>query len=268
MRHIRKYEGAQSPLMRSPDFARRKKDLVDYMGSLGFDLLDDEEGADLDGDGQEESLLMRFDKGDVKVIALLGNYTFPDPDKGRPGTFQYRFQVSLSRSVGGEVLLRAADPESAANDMQGVRRLLPKYLEQGRLKNLGVKDARPSAPDPGEPEEERMISRKEYDDMLNAAIDDEDWEEASRIQGRWGGKFYKENVGFESGQEGHEIGQETLDPLADKEYEPTKREYDEMLDAALDAKDWERATEIQRKWGARFYRESMRHIRAYALFRS
>ena len=47
--------------------------------------------------------------------------------------------------------------------------------------------------------------------------------------------------------------------------QPSKREYEDMLNAALDAEDWKKATALQKKWGGMFYKESasyaMRHLR-------
>lgn len=43
------------------------------------------------------------------------------------------------------------------------------------------------------------------------------------------------------------------------EREPSRSEYDRLLNAAIDRKDWAEATRLQGKWGDRFYRESTQH---------
>lgn len=178
-----------SPLLTSREFLKRKGDLVDYLVSLGFELLDDESTTDLNGDGEDESLLLRFERGDVMVIALLGNYTQPDPKVGRSGNFQYAFRVSMSKNAGGEVLLDTQSREAWAEDISGAKRVLPKYIEMGRLKGLGVKDAKG-----GGGAGREMISKAEYDELLDAAIGDKNWAEATRLQKEWGDVFYKEGM--------------------------------------------------------------------------
>ena len=420
MRHIRKiFEDKEAPILRSPEFLKRKQELVDYLGSLGFELEDDGQPYDMSGDGTAESLLTRFYKGDVMIVVALNNYTHPDPARGRKGNFAYQLRISMSKNAGGEVLLASDSKEAIAEDIQQLKKVVPKYVEQGRLKGLGVEDA-----EAGEvsDEEERAPSKREYEDMLNAALDAKDWRRATELQKKWGDKFYRESatyamrhirkifededykeenlekeesilrspeflrrkkeledylssLGFEnkitrSEDFGHvqpgyaeqltqfcngdveihvllcyyfdpepgygnfmyqlivsmsqDLGGERLlvpkagcfhphprNPKSDEaiaediqqikkvipkyveqgrlrglslaslnrlfvftgkdargvpQYkEPSKREYEDMLNAALDAKDWKKATELQKKWGDKFYRESatyaMRHLR-------
>ncbi len=181
------------PILKSSDFLRKKHDLVDYLESLGLEV-ENSQPYDMSGDGKAESLMMRFSKGEMNIVVGLNNYSYSNPKKGRKGKFAYQFKIFMSRDAGGEVLLSYDSEESIAEDINQIKKVVRKYVEQGRLKNLGVKDA--EAFDIPEEEEDYIPSKKEYDEMLNNAIDSNDRKRAEEIVNKWGDRFYKENTSY------------------------------------------------------------------------
>lgn len=182
------------PILKSSDFLKKKQDLIDYFESVGFEV-EMTQPFDISGDGTAESLIVRFIKGDVIVIVAMSNYSYPDPKNKRKGKFAYQLNIAVSKDAGGEILLSCESDEAVVEDINQIKKVASKYLEQGRLKGLGVKDA--AAVELSEIEkEDRIPSKKEYDEMLNNAIDSNDRKRAEEIVNKWGDKFYKENTSY------------------------------------------------------------------------
>ena len=75
------------------EFLDRKEELFDYLHSIGMDSNADESYADINKDGENDTLLTHFDMGNVTVYVGLCNFS--------NGDFKYLLMIKS----GGEVIL-------------------------------------------------------------------------------------------------------------------------------------------------------------------
>jgi len=149
------------------EFLDRKEDLFNFLYSIGMGTATNETYADINKDGENDTLMARFIMGNVNVYVGLCNFS--------NGEFKY---ILFIKSSDGVVL-----KPTFFNNVEEIEKNVSPYIEKSyedtKLSYLGVKD-----------EKEYTPSKNEYNDMLNAAIDSEDWEEANRLQNKYG-KLYE-----------------------------------------------------------------------------
>ena len=149
---------------------KNKEEVIKLFQSIGMDFDSDNIGyADVSEpqDGKDDMEMLRFDKGDVSLTVGLANYT----NKG------FKFIVVLS--AGDKKILEPSELDTIEDVKEIVLPLIEKNYEKTKLTSLGVTD-----------EKEYIPSRSEYDQLLNAAIDKKDWEEAKRLSDKYGSIVY------------------------------------------------------------------------------
>ena len=156
-------------IFHSEEFLSKKDELFNYLISLGMDANNKFKYEDINNDGVKDTLLTYFTIGNVILYAAICNFS--------SGDFQYLFFIKTKPNY--EVILKP----TFVNNIEEMKNSIQPYIEQGyedtKLDYLGIK-----------PKDEYQISKQEYDDLLNKAIDDQDWDEVKRLQDKYGNQYY------------------------------------------------------------------------------
>jgi hypothetical protein len=156
-------------IFHSKEFLSKKDELFNYLISLGMDANNKFKYEDINKDGVKDTLLTYFTIGNVILYAAICNFS--------SGDFQYL--VFIKTKPNYEVLLKP----TFVNNIEEIKNSIQPYIEQGyedtKLDYLGI-----------QPKDEYQISKQEYDDLLNKAIDDQDWGEVKRLQDKYGNQYY------------------------------------------------------------------------------
>jgi len=156
-------------IFHSEEFLSKKDELFNYLISLGMDANNKFKYEDINKDGVKDTLLTYFTIGNVILYAAICNFS--------SGDFQYL--VFIKTKPNYEVLLKP----TFVNNIEEIKNSIQPYIEQGyedtKLDYLGI-----------QPKDEYQISKQEYDDLLNKAIDDQDWGEVKRLQDKYGNQYY------------------------------------------------------------------------------
>ena len=171
MKYLKLFESfIKENILETDAFLERKQDLFDYLKSIGMDSDPDLDHADITEDGVDDTLVTSFTKGNVIVNVGLCNFS--------SGEFKYLFLIKSN--PGDEVLL----DHTFVKTIEEVKDRIAPYIEKGyektKLYHLGVKE-----------DDDYMPNKEEYEALLNAAIDKKDWEEAKRLQEKYGDILYK-----------------------------------------------------------------------------
>lgn len=171
MKYLKLFESfIKENMFETDTFLKRKQDLFDYLKSIGMDSDPDFKHADITEDGVDDTLITSFIKGNVTVNVGLCNFS--------NGDFKYLFLIKSES--GDEVLL----DHTFVKTIEEVRDRITPYIEKGyeetKFDHLGVKE-----------DDDYMPSKEEYEALLNSAIDKKDWEEAKRLQKKYGDILYK-----------------------------------------------------------------------------
>lgn len=151
--------------LQEKEYLLKKKQLLDFLYSFGLETDGSSKETDINNDGEMDTELMTFKTGNV--ILYLGICNFSD------GNIQYICFVKTKPNY--EIVLKPTFVGTLDELETEILPYIEKSYEDTKLDYLGVKD-----------QKEYMPSKDEYNDMLNKAIDDEDWEEASRLQKEYG----------------------------------------------------------------------------------
>jgi hypothetical protein len=149
------------------EFLDRKEELFNFLYSIGMDSNADESYTDINKDGENDTLMTHFNMGAVTVYVGLCNFS--------NGEFKYLLYIKSSEGI----VLKPTFFDSVAEIEQNVSPYIETAYDDTKLSYLGIEN-----------EKEYMPSKSEYNDMLNSAIDSQDWEEARRIQNKYG-KLYE-----------------------------------------------------------------------------
>jgi hypothetical protein len=149
------------------EFLDRKEELFNFLYSIGMDSNSDTSYADLNKDGENDTLMVHFNMGSVTVYVGLCNFS--------NGEFKYLLYIKSSEGI----VLKPTFFDSVEEIENNVSTYIETAYGDTKLSYLGIEN-----------EKEYMPSKSEYNDMLNSAIDSQDWEEVSRIQNKYG-KLYE-----------------------------------------------------------------------------
>jgi len=149
------------------EFLDRKEELFNFLYSIGMDSNSDTSYADINKDGENDTLMVHFNMGSVTVYVGLCNFS--------NGEFKYLLYVKSSEGI----VLKPTFFDSVEEIENSVSPYIETAYDDTKLSYLGIEN-----------EKEYMPSKSEYNDMLNSAIDSQDWEEVRRIQNKYG-KLYE-----------------------------------------------------------------------------
>ena len=149
------------------EFLDRKEELFDFLYSIGMDSNSDTSYADINKDGENDTLMVHFNMGSVTVYVGLCNFS--------NGEFKYLLYIKSSKGI----VLKPTFFDSVEEIENNVSTYIETAYGDTKLSYLGIEN-----------EKEYMPSKSEYNDMLNSAIDSQDWEEVRRIQNKYG-KLYE-----------------------------------------------------------------------------
>jgi len=149
------------------EFLDRKEELFNFLYSIGMDSNSDKSYADINKDGEKDTLMVNFNMGNVTVYVGLCNFS--------NGEFKYLLYVKSSEGI----VLKPTFFDSVEEIENNVSPYIKTAYDDTKLSYLGIEN-----------EKEYMPSKSEYNDMLNSAIDSQDWEEVRRIQNKYG-KLYE-----------------------------------------------------------------------------
>jgi len=149
------------------EFLDRKEELFNFLYSIGMDSNSDKSYADINKDGEKDTLMVHFNMGSVTVYVGLCNFS--------NGEFKYLLYVKSSEGI----VLKPTFFDSVEEIENSVSPYIETAYDDTKLSYLGIEN-----------EKEYMPSKSEYNDMLNSAIDSQDWEEVRRIQNKYG-KLYE-----------------------------------------------------------------------------
>ena len=149
------------------EFLDRKEELFNFLYSIGMDSNSDTSYADINKDGENDTLLVHFNMGSVTVYVGLCNFS--------NGEFKYLLYIKSSEGI----VLKPTFFDSVEEIENNVSTYIETAYDDTKLSYLGIEN-----------EKEYMPSKSEYNDMINSAIDSQDWDEARRIQNKYG-KLYE-----------------------------------------------------------------------------
>ena len=149
------------------EFLDRKEELFNFLYSIGMDSNSDTSYADINKDGENDTLMVHFNMGSVTVYVGLCNFS--------NGEFKYLLYIKSSKGI----VLKPTFFDSVEEIENNVSTYIETAYGDTKLSYLGIEN-----------EKEYMPSKSEYNDMLNSAIDSQDWEEVRRIQNKYG-KLYE-----------------------------------------------------------------------------
>ena len=149
------------------EFLDRKEELFNFLYSIGMDSNSDKSYVDINKDGENDTLMVHFNMGSVTVYVGLCNFS--------NGEFKYLLYVKSSEGI----VLKPTFFDSVEEIENNVSPYIETAYDDTKLSYLGIEN-----------EKEYMPSKSEYNDMLNSAIDSQDWEEVRRIQNKYG-KLYE-----------------------------------------------------------------------------
>ena len=150
-------------IFETEEFLNRKQQLFDFLRSIGMDSNASESYTDINKDGLDDTLMTHFNMGDVTVYVGLCNFS--------SGEFQYLLYVKSSEGI----VLKPNFFNSISEIEKQVAPYIESAYEDTKLSYLGI-----------EKKNDYIPSKSEYNDMINSAIDNEDWEEVQRIQKQYG----------------------------------------------------------------------------------
>jgi len=149
------------------EFLDRKKELFNFLYSIGMDSNSDTSYTDINKDGENDTLMVHFNMGSVTVYVGLCNFS--------NGEFKYLLYIKSSKGI----VLKPTFFDSVEEIKNNVSTYIETAYDDTKLSYLGIEN-----------EKEYVPSKSEYNDMLNSAIDSKDWEEVRGIQNKYG-KLYE-----------------------------------------------------------------------------
>lgn len=154
--------------LKDESYLRKKQELLDFLFKFNLTSDGSSQKIDINKDGEMDSELMTFTTGNV--ILYLGVCNFSNGD--------LKYLCFIKTKPDYNIILKPTFVDTL-DDLES--EILP-YVEQSyedtKLDYLGVNNQKEYEP-----------SKNEYNDLLNQAIDNEDWSEAKRLQDRYGNLY-------------------------------------------------------------------------------
>jgi hypothetical protein len=151
--------------LKEENYLRKKQELLDFLFTVDLTTDGNSKKIDINNDGETDSELMTFTTGDV--ILYLGVCNFSNED--------LKYLCFVKTKPDFNVVLKPTFVDNLDDLESKILPYIKKSYEDTKLNYLGVSDPKEYQP-----------SKNEFNDMLNKAIDNEDWLEAKRLQDKYG----------------------------------------------------------------------------------
>lgn len=154
--------------LKDEGYLQKKQELLDFLYSFGLETDGSSKEADVDQDGDMDTEMFTFEIGNV--VMYLGICNFSN------GDLKYLCFVKTKPKY--EIVVKPTFVDTLDELQSNILPYIESSYEDTKLEYLGINNP-----------EEYLPSKVEYNDMLNKAIDNQDWDEASRLQKKYGGIY-------------------------------------------------------------------------------
>lgn len=149
-------------------YLNKKQQLLDYLYTIGLESDKDTKEVDINNDGEMDTELFTFDKGNV--VMYLGICNFSN------GDIQYLCHIKTKPNY--DIVLQPTFVGSLEELQSNIEPYIEQSYEDTKLDYLGVKD-----------QQEYIPTKKELNDLINQALDNGDFEEVTKLQNKYGNLY-------------------------------------------------------------------------------
>jgi len=149
-------------------YLNKKQQLLDYLYTIGLESDKDTKEVDINNDGEMDTELFTFDKGNV--VMYLGICNFSN------GDIQYLCHIKTKPNY--DIVLQPTFVGSLEELQSNIEPYIEQSYEDTKLDYLGVKD-----------QQEYIPTKKELNDLINQALDNGDFEEVTKLQNMYGNLY-------------------------------------------------------------------------------
>ena len=149
-------------------YLNKKQQLLDYLYTIGLESDKDTKEVDINNDGEMDTELFTFDKGNV--VMYLGICNFSN------GDIQYLCHIKTKPNY--DIVLQPTFVGSLEELQSNIEPYIEQSYEDTKLDYLGVKN-----------QQEYVPTKKELNDLINQALDNGDFEEVTKLQNMYGNLY-------------------------------------------------------------------------------
>jgi len=149
-------------------YLNKKQQLLDYLYTIGLESDKDTKEVDINKDGKIDTELFTFNKGNV--VMYLGICNFSN------GDIQYLCLIKTKPDY--YIVLKPTFVETLEEVQSNIEPYIKQSYEDTKLDFLGVEN-----------QTEYIPTKDELNDLINQALDDENFEEATRLQNKYGNLY-------------------------------------------------------------------------------
>ena len=149
-------------------YLNKKQQLLDYLYTIGLESDKDTKEVDINNDGEMDTELFTFDKGNV--VMYLGICNFSN------GDIQYLCHIKTKPNY--DIVLQPTFVGSLEELQSNIEPYIEQSYEDTKLDYLGVKD-----------QQEYIPTKKELNDLIDQALDNGDFEEVTKLQNMYGNLY-------------------------------------------------------------------------------
>ena len=154
--------------LKDKSYLNKKQQLLDYLYTIGLESDKDTKEVDINNDGEMDTELFTFDKGNV--VMYLGICNFSN------GDIQYLCHIKTKPNY--DIVLQPTFVGSLEELQSNIEPYIEQSYEDTKLDYLGVKD-----------QQEYIPTKKELNDLINQALDNGDFEEVTKLQNMYGNLY-------------------------------------------------------------------------------
>lgn len=147
--------------LKEEGFLQKKDELFNFLYEYGLNTDAETEEIDINKDGEMDSELVTFEKGNVQLYLGICNFS--------NGDLKYLCHIKTKPDY--NVVLEPTFVDNLDELKDKILPYIEKSYEDTKLNYLGIDKTN-----------EYQLSKNEYNDLINQAIDSENWEEVSRLQ--------------------------------------------------------------------------------------
>lgn len=154
--------------LKDKSYLNKKQQLLDYLYTIGLESDKDTKEVDINNDGEMDTELFTFDKGNV--VMYLGICNFSN------GDIQYLCHIKTKPNY--DIVLQPTFVGSLEELQSNIEPYIEQSYEDTKLDYLGVKN-----------QQEYIPTKKELNDLINQALDNGDFEEVTKLQNMYGNLY-------------------------------------------------------------------------------
>jgi hypothetical protein len=149
-------------------YLNKKQQLLDYLYTIGLESDKDTKEVDINNDGEMDTELFTFDKGNV--VMYLGICNFSNGD--------IKYLCHIKTKPNYDIVLQPTFVGSLEELQSNIEPYIEQSYEDTKLDYLGVKN-----------QQEYVPTKKELNDLINQALDNGDFEEVTKLQNMYGNLY-------------------------------------------------------------------------------